>query len=74
LFTSEAALAQINESEKKSEALTGFERIEAFKTLTSGLVEWSATQLHKTYNFTHVLAFTEEDLIRAGRIRLPSLI
>jgi len=66
LFTTPSTLEQMKERPK---SIAAYLHIETFDELTSGMVEWKASKLHEKYNFTHVLAFAEEDLIRSGRIR-----
>lgn len=54
LFTTPAGLAQVQEAKVESQ----FAHIETFKDLTSGLVEFQASQLHKKFAFTHVCPTT----------------
>jgi hypothetical protein len=50
LFTTAPTLVRI----EKENAMGKFKHIETFKDLTSGLVDYRATALHKQFHFTHV--------------------
>eukprot|EP01125_Pyxidicula_operculata_P004182 TRINITY_DN1613_c0_g1_i1.p1 TRINITY_DN1613_c0_g1~~TRINITY_DN1613_c0_g1_i1.p1 ORF type:complete len:459 (-),score=77.92 TRINITY_DN1613_c0_g1_i1:696-2036(-) len=50
--------------------LKSYDVIETFENFgTNGLVEYRAVELHKKFNFSHVVCLAEEDMLRTARLR-----
>ena len=57
-------------SKERAASFSGFKSITAFDNYEeSGMVEWAALEAAKTHNFERIIATSEMDILRAGRLR-----